>query len=211
MIDFWLYVFVYCTFQYLYEHPEDHSKAITTSAASITWFSSKNSQFSFKVVRLSLINLDFSLSPSVSMICYNWQRKITISKYKFLLHLEWNLCQHSKIMVGCTFGILTSKKLPFQRKDFKLQLITLEYWCFYIGYFTQKYSMKSILSLSYSSNNKELSIKYIISVKKLPIIILSHSNKCTLGFALASPTTPISTTAAPHLKFMHGPYSALKK
>ena len=139
---------------------------MTTSAASIKGFSSKNSQFSLKVVRLSLINLDFSLSPSVSMICYNWQRKITISKNKFLLHLEWNLCQHSKIKVRCTFGILTSKKLPFQRKDFKLQLITLEYWCFYIGYFTQKYSMKSILSLSYSSNNKELSIKYIISVKK---------------------------------------------
>ena len=74
----------------------------------------------------------------------------------------------------------------------------------------QKLKIKKSLSVSYSSNNKELSIKYIISVKKLPIIILSHSNKCTLGFALATATTPISATAAPHLKFMHGPYSERK-
>ena len=43
-------------------------------------------------------------------------------------------------------------------------------------------------------------IKYIISVKKVPIKILSHSNKCTLGFALATATTPISATAAPHFE-----------
>ena len=60
--------------------------------------------------------------------------------------------------------------------------------------------MKSILSVSYSYNNKELSIIYIISVKKVPIKILSHSNKCTLGFALATATRPISATAAPYLK-----------
>ena len=54
--------------------------------------------------------------------------------------------------------------------------------------------------MSYLSNNKELSIKYIISVKKLPIIIISHSNKCTLGFALATATIPISATAAHHFE-----------